>query len=191
MDPLWGIWEWLREAAVSYWAFDRKDKLTIAGLLVTFAFSCLNFWRTSQTNKRTRANNRAARFEAVHGATLNESVKELSEIAREISIAAIGLQDLEAGKTFFREKIRGRVTKAEHMVVNEIFQISSSSLAKDKDAWKAVAQSAEWDAIQTKQIDVLASSQVDVLLANLEQLKRSLVAISKTINERRAAENDV
>ncbi|WP_412474705.1 hypothetical protein ACK83U_00720 [Rhizobium sp. WW22] len=189
----WGGWIWSNVVSGLdvYWQFELKDKLTIAGIVVTFLFSCLNFMRTSQALRGTKANNRASRFEVVHGPTLNEAVKEINETCREISIGVIGFTDLASAQTFFREKIRPRLRKAEHIVVNEIERIAISDLAKDQQAWKQVSKSERWDEVNANASTFLAATQLDVTIAQFELLKKSLGEITTAIEKVRSAENNI
>lgn len=184
--------KWIGERLVQVWdASEPKDIVTTAGIVITFLFSCLNFWRTSQALKGTKANNRAGRFEVVHGPTLNEAVKEINEIGREISLAKISLVNVDEAKDLFRDKIRPRVIKAEHMVVEEIVRISASTLAKDKDAWKSVSKDSNWDDVNATSAVFLAVSKLDEAIAHFEKIKMSLAKITESIEQVRGAENEI
>jgi len=184
--------QWIGTGLAQIWdALEPKDVLTISGIGITFGFSCLNFWRTTQALKGTKANNRAGRFEVVHGPTLNEAVKEINEIGREISLAKISLLNVDEAKDLFRDKIRPRVIKAEHMVVNEIARISASTLAKDKDAWKSVSKDTNWDDVNATLAVFLAVSKLDEAIAHFEKIKMSLAEITESIENVRGAENEI
>ncbi|MGV1803794.1 hypothetical protein ACQZ6A_18170 [Agrobacterium vitis] len=192
---LWDILNWVRGflQPILDWLLklDSKDLITYLGLLITFSFSCLNFRRTSQALAGTRANNRAARFETVHGPVLNEVVKEINEIGREISIGKNGFTDLVSAQAFFRDKIKLRIIKAEHMVVNEIFRIGTSDLAKDKLAWQEVSKSVVWEDVTSTLSIFLSAPQLDVAIANFVKLQKDLEKIVEAIEVVRSSENNI
>ncbi|NWJ24734.1 hypothetical protein [Rhizobium sp. RM] len=183
--------EYVKTLAVGFWELELKDKLTIGGLGVTFGFSCLNFRRTSQALKGTKANNRAASFERVNGPALNEFFKEINEIGREISVGVKGFDDLASAQTFFKEKVKTRVIKAEHMLVTEIYRISDSALVKDGTPWKAVSKSDNWEEINRVTTTFMSASDLDVAIAHFEVIRRNLNEIAKSLEKVRGDENNL
>ncbi|CUX27075.1 hypothetical protein AGR8A_Cc60464 [Agrobacterium fabrum str. J-07] len=192
------VWSWIviagehvKTLAVGFWDLEFKDKLTIGGLVVTFGFSCLNFRRTSQALSGTKANNRAASFERVNGPALNEFFKEINEIGREISVGVKGFTDLASAQSFFKEKVKFRVIKVEHMLVTEIYRISDSALVKDGAPWKAVSKSDKWEEINRVTTTFLSASDLDVAIAHLEVIRQNLDAIAKSLEKVRGDENNI
>lgn len=179
-------------------AWDLKSIATTASLIVSplaaFAgllFNLLNWLRTGAVDDRVNANNRATRFEAVHGVQINQALSELRSITRHISTSRIALTSLKQAKELARTELNPKITVAESILIHELGSLTASKISANPALWKEACDNSLWDKVRSAYHEVLTATSIDTVTKSLDALAKHITNIVAKLQKARENENSI
>jgi hypothetical protein len=181
--------EIVADAASLDWKVLGGFALTGSGTVVSLIFNYLNWRRTGEVNARTHANNRAARFEAVHGSSISAIATQLRDIPHQISLSRSSFTSLTAAKKFAKDSLKIKLVTAENAMVNEAGLLSRSRLTVAGDHWKAATDPILWEDIWEAYAKLLGASSIDNVPPALDRISERVSEILQLVQTARENEN--
>ena len=188
----------MEEVASTAAAWDVKAVLTLASLIVSpiAAFVALvlgiaNWMRTGRVNKQTLSNNRAARFEAVHGTTLSSAINDLRTMVRSIRSKRPTLTSVGDAIAFCKGDLKPKITETENVFVSELKVLKTSELTQAPDLWAEATKGASWEVIWSVYGEILAATAIDKIPDAFDRLEAAVDAILTAAVKAREVENNI
>lgn len=161
------------------------------GLVVNFWFNVCNWRRTGGVNRRVQQNNRATRFEAVHGQLLNSTLADLRSVSKEVNTNLPSITSVQQAKTFAKKTLRTKINSAQHSLVMELGSLKDSDLSRSISNWNACTDNLVWDDIEKSYAALLGATSVVDVTRNLTDISHSVISISNSITVAREYENSL